>query len=83
MSYLESEALCPYYITDKSGVIQCEIGAIRCKDNLMHRFIGYGYCADKFERCPFKIALDKYYERAPEEAVKEKCEPLYEQIMFF
>ncbi len=63
MSYLESEALCPYYIEDRFGVLKCEIGTIKLKDAEMMRQIGYAYCADKYKECPFKVALDGYYAR--------------------
>ena len=76
MSYLESEALCPYFKRDANNVIKCEMCDIKCKDKLMFRFIGYGYCADKFEQCPFKVALDQFHERNPEPA-----EPI--QLSFF
>lgn len=63
MSYLESEALCPYFDSDAFGIIKCEIGDLRILDNQMKRDVGYGLCALKYDVCPFKTALDRYYER--------------------
>ena len=63
MSYLESEALCPYYKSDDSKVIRCEGAKIKIKDKKMKTEIGYGYCADRYNECTIKIALDNYYER--------------------
>lgn len=70
MSYLESEALCPYFDNDAFGIIKCEIGDLKILDNQMKRDVGYGLCASKYEECPFKIALDGYYKRV-EESEKE------------
>ena len=69
MSYLESEALCPYFDSDALGIIKCEIGDLKILDNQMKRDVGYALCASKYEECPFKIALDGYYKRVEE---KEK-----------
>ena len=78
MSYLESEALCPYYKWDRGNTIKCEAGDIICRDKMMYRFIGYGYCAKRYKECPFKIALDGYYDRNPGEDGKDA-----KQIEFF
>ncbi len=66
MSFLDGAALCPYYKYEKINVLHCEIGAISFFDKQMKMDIGYGYCAQEYNECPFKIALDKYYERKPE-----------------
>lgn len=71
MSYLESEALCPYYESDKFGILHCEIGNLRMRDSQMLREVGYGVCADKYKTCPFKVALDNYYERSGADVVPE------------
>ena len=71
MSYLESEALCPYYESDKFGIIFCEIGDLKMRDKKMLREVGYRVCADQYEKCPFKIALDNYYERSGAEVVPQ------------
>lgn len=63
MSYLNGTALCPYYQYDKDNILHCEIGNIYFFDKYMRRDIGYTYCSQKYEECPFKKALDKYYER--------------------
>lgn len=73
MSYLESEALCPYYQADMFGILKCEIGDLRMRDNLMLREVGYGLCADKYAECPFKVALDNFYGRNAD------AEPLAEE----
>lgn len=73
MSYLESEALCPYYQQDKFGILKCEIGDLRMRDSQMMRDVGYRLCADGYMRCPFKIALDSFYERNAD------AEPLVEE----
>ena len=69
MSYLESEALCPYYESDKFGIIFCEIGDLKMRDKKMLREVGYRVCADQYEKCPFKVALDNYYDRSGAEVV--------------
>ncbi len=61
MSYLEAYAICPYYMRDSNNIIKCEMNDIKCRDKEMFRFIGYGFCAKKFEQCMFKQALDNYY----------------------
>lgn len=63
MSYLESEALCPYFVDDTMHFITCEAGKILTKDKGMHRELGYDYCALNYEKCTLKIALDHYYDR--------------------
>ena len=66
MSFLNVEALCPYYKYEKTNILHCEIGNISFLDKQMKIDIGYTYCGYKYDECPFKIALDKYYERKPE-----------------
>ena len=68
MSYLESEAVCPYFVDDTMQFITCEAGMILTKDKGMHRELGYDYCALNYEKCTLKIALDHYYERNNVEA---------------
>ena len=81
MSYLESEALCPYYLRDANKVIQCELTTIKCKDKEMFKFIGYGYCANKYNQCMLKKAMDGFYERNGTE--EPTCTEDAEQIVFF
>ena len=81
MSYLESEALCPYYISDANKVIHCELVTIRCKDKEMFRFIGYGYCANRYCECVLKKAMDGFYER--EELKEPTNNEESTQIVFF
>ena len=64
MSYLESEALCPYFKGDSKLMLQCECGKLFFGDKEEKREIGYGLCADKFEQCPLKKARDRFYERS-------------------
>ena len=82
MSYLESEALCPYYIRDVAGIIKCEaVGNVECRDKQMFRDIGYGYCANRYKQCPFKVAMDGYYERNSTDECAADGDP--RQIEFF
>ena len=57
---------CPYFRYEKSGITYCECGELRFPDRLARREIVYSYCAhpSAFRACPFKRALDGYYERS-------------------
>jgi len=63
MSYLSSVALCPYYQYDKNNILHCELGTIYFFDKQMRKDIGYEFCGQNYNKCPFKIALDSYHER--------------------
>ncbi len=63
MGYLDSEAVCPYYRSERKGVIYCEGGTIKTKDKLMKAELGYGRCGGEWKCCQMKLALDHYYER--------------------
>ena len=56
---------CPYYCYEKAGVTYCECAQLRFPDRLARREVLYTYCAspEGFRRCPFKTAMDNYYER--------------------
>ena len=62
MSYLESDAQCPYYKYDKGNVLHCEIGRINLSDSDMKKEIAQ-LCIRNMGQCPFKRALDNYYDR--------------------
>lgn len=79
MSYLESEAVCPYYLIDGFGILKCEIGDLSLKDSRMKIDIGYRLCADKFNSCPFKLALDAYYLRREKEEEILRTRKLHEK----
>ncbi len=57
--------MCPYFRYEKSGITYCECGELKFPDRRARRDIVYGYCGhpDDYKRCPFKCALDGYYER--------------------
>ncbi len=57
---------CPYYRYEKGGVTHCECGQLQFPDRLVRREVLYAYCASPtgFAACPFKVALDHYYERS-------------------
>ena len=59
-------AECPYYQYEKNGVTHCECMQIRFPDVKARREILYGYCAhpQNYRSCPFKRAMDGYYERS-------------------
>lgn len=56
---------CPYFIFEKSKDFHCEIVRVSFPDKETRRDVVYGYCAhpEDYEKCPFKKALDRYYER--------------------
>ena len=57
---------CPYFRYEKAGVTYCECAEMRFPDRRARRDIVYSYCAHptNFGACPFKHALDGYYERS-------------------
>ena len=57
--------MCPYFRYEKAGITYCECGELKFPDRRARRDIVYGYCGhpDDYKRCPFKNALDGYYER--------------------
>ncbi len=57
--------MCPYYRYEKAGVTHCECGELHFPDRGARRDVVYSYCAhpSAFHQCPFKKALDGYYER--------------------
>lgn len=71
-NYMDAMAVCPYYIKEKGGDVLCEAAKIRCKDNAMRRELIYRRCADRYNECQFKIALDNFYERKNKEDEKKK-----------
>ena len=83
MSYLESEAICPYFDNDSAGIIKCEIGNLRIMDNQMKREVGYGLCASKYGECPFKVALDHYWERQEASEEKKSAEGAKQKIRVY
>ncbi len=59
-------AICPYYKReDYRGTIYCECARLRFPDKQSRREIVYRFCAhpEGYLTCPFKLALDGYYER--------------------
>ncbi|MBQ5725411.1 MAG: hypothetical protein IIV80_04585 [Clostridia bacterium] len=59
-------AICPYYKReDYRGTIYCECARLRFPDKQSRREIVYRFCAhpEGYRVCPFKMALDGYYER--------------------
>ena len=59
-------AICPYYKReDYRGTIYCECARLRVPDKQSRREIVYRFCAhpEGYRVCPFKVALDGYYER--------------------
>lgn len=58
--------MCPYFRYEKAGVTYCECGELHFPDRRARRDIVYAYCAhpSDYKRCPFKCALDGYYERS-------------------
>lgn len=60
---LETMAICPYYKQENRGIIYCEAGTIKPKDNKMRIELCYQRCAGDWESCQFKLALDHFYER--------------------
>ena len=57
---------CPYFKYEKQGTTYCECGDLHFPDRKCRREVVYSYCAHPtdFTRCPFKLALDGYYERS-------------------
>lgn len=57
---------CPYFRYEKAKTTYCECGELHFPDSQARRDIVYAYCAhpDNFRACPFKHALDGYYERS-------------------
>ena len=58
--------MCPYYRYEKAGVTYCECADLHFPDKQSRRDIVYTYCAHPTDycRCPFKSAMDGYYERS-------------------
>jgi hypothetical protein len=58
-------AMCPYFQYEKKGITHCECGELKFPDLRARRDIVYRYCAhpSDYQLCPFKHALDGYYER--------------------
>jgi len=67
MSFLERNALCPYFQYDKvkDGVylICCEIGNISLNSKEYKKAVGYRLCADNYNQCQFKEILDAMYDK--------------------
>ena len=57
---------CPYFRYEKGGVTYCECGELRFPDRKARREVVYSLCAHPtdFTTCPFKHAMDGYYERS-------------------
>lgn len=76
MSYLVSEALCPYFKSDgveeklRRKFIRCEFGKIFFEDPMFYQLFGYGVCALNCNECTFKKMLDKEYRQMDEQGRK-------------
>lgn len=58
--------MCPYLRnTKKVEVTICECAKFTFPDRQARRDVLYGYCGhtDAWKTCPFKLTMDKYYER--------------------
>lgn len=58
--------ICPYYIKERGhGSLSCECARLRFPDTLARREIVYTFCGHPkgYRVCPFKVAMDHYYER--------------------
>lgn len=58
--------ICPYYLRERGhGSLSCECAKLRFPDLLARREIVYSFCGHPtgYKLCPFKVALDHFYER--------------------
>ncbi len=60
------KGMCPYYRYEKAGVTYCACGSFHFPDREARRAVVYAYCAHptNFAKCPFKCAMDDFYERS-------------------
>lgn len=54
---------CPFFVTETSRYLTCEIGKIKFPDLKARNNIVLRYCAGNYKECMFYKNLQEYYER--------------------